>query len=152
MELCKSNWQLLTGSLSPAMLARLSNQNEKKLGGREGQREWWETVRLATRHSHHRQQCRGDSRFLLFRAKWNWFTVQWSTQWTDLAAILNTNLLARQCTVPMRAAINSARRIQCKLHRTVEKNLIWFTASPNFLAWLHFRPLPIFPACWKHRT
>ena len=48
------------------------------------------------------------------------------------------------------AVINSPSCIlltaKCALLR---QNLIWFTASPNFPAWLHFRPLLYFPCLWE---
>ena len=110
-------------------------------------------------------QCTLDGRFLVFSAKWMVQCSMANTQWwTRSTAILNTHLLARhspstgtqaQETVnskcsSMLAVINSPSCIlltaKCALLR---QNLIWFTASPNFPARLHFRPLLYFPCLWE---
>ena len=110
-------------------------------------------------------QCTLDGRFLLFSAKWNWFTAQWPTHseharqqfwtqigWLDIcnAQYWCTGSRDSQQKMFILAVINSPSCIlltaKCALLR---QNLIWFTASPNFPAWLHFRPLLYFPCLWE---
>ena len=133
MELCKSNWQLLT-------VARLQSKKKEERGSAT-----WKLGGL-------KQLDRGRDTPTATR-RWRTFTLRRKVKLVHCSMVnaqcrntLHSTVARdsrRQMSINVGAAINSPGCNSCCAR--LRQNLIWFTAEPNFLACLHFRALPYFP-------